>query len=142
MTQMGSNMSDDQATLSRREVVPVGTAMLAGSALMAVGSQAAVTIPPGLTPGEQHRHAESALTQYPKPPFKEQHQDPPGLAGKMEPRPDHGETSYKGLGQTRRTQSADHWRRFRYRTCGGHCVCPRRGGCGVRLSAGRTTGRG
>lgn len=39
---------------------------------------------------------EDPLTKYPKPPFKEQSQPWPGLAGKMEPRPDHGETSYKG----------------------------------------------
>jgi hypothetical protein len=37
--------------------------------------------------------------QYPKPPFKKQHQDPPGLASKMHPRPDHGESSYKGSGK-------------------------------------------
>jgi len=36
---------------------------------------------------------------YPKPPFKRQHQDPPGLASKMEPRPDHGEKSYRGFGK-------------------------------------------
>ncbi|HEX4609234.1 MAG TPA: SDR family oxidoreductase [Urbifossiella sp.] len=36
---------------------------------------------------------------YPKPPFKKQKQDPPGLASKMEPRPDHGEKSYKGSGR-------------------------------------------
>lgn len=36
---------------------------------------------------------------YPKPPFVEQSQPWPGLAGKMSPRPDHGETSYKGSGQ-------------------------------------------
>src|ERR1700710_1560538 len=35
----------------------------------------------------------------PKPPFKKQKQDPPGLASKMEPRPDHGEKSYKGFGR-------------------------------------------
>ena len=34
--------------------------------------------------------------KHPKPPFKEQSQPWPGLAGKMEPRPDHGEKSYKG----------------------------------------------
>ena len=34
--------------------------------------------------------------KYPKPPFKEQEQPWPGLAGKMEPQPDHGEKSYKG----------------------------------------------
>ncbi|HWD25973.1 MAG TPA: SDR family oxidoreductase [Rhizomicrobium sp.] len=36
---------------------------------------------------------------YPKPPFKKQKQDWPGLAGKMEPPPDHGETSYRGSGR-------------------------------------------
>lgn len=38
-------------------------------------------------------------TKYPKPPFKEQSQPWPGLANKMEPRPDHGEHSYKGSGR-------------------------------------------
>jgi NAD(P)-dependent dehydrogenase (short-subunit alcohol dehydrogenase family) len=36
---------------------------------------------------------------YPKPPFEKQPQDPPGLASKMVPRPDHGEKSYKGSGK-------------------------------------------
>ena len=36
---------------------------------------------------------------HPKPPFKKQSQPWPGLAGKMDPRPDHGETSYKGSGR-------------------------------------------
>ena len=38
-------------------------------------------------------------TKYPKPPFKPQPQPWPGLASKMDPRPDHGETSYKGSGR-------------------------------------------
>ncbi|MEJ2880514.1 SDR family oxidoreductase [Pedobacter sp. GR22-6] len=42
---------------------------------------------------------EDPTTKYPRPPFKEQSQPWPGLAGKMEPRPDHGETSYKGSGR-------------------------------------------
>ncbi len=36
------------------------------------------------------------LTKYPKPPFKRQSQAWPGLASEMDPRPDHGETSYRG----------------------------------------------
>ncbi|MGH8417640.1 MAG: SDR family oxidoreductase [Pseudomonas sp.] len=36
---------------------------------------------------------------YPKPPFTEQSQPWPGLAGKMNPRPDHGESSYQGSQQ-------------------------------------------
>jgi NAD(P)-dependent dehydrogenase (short-subunit alcohol dehydrogenase family) len=37
--------------------------------------------------------------KFPKPPFKEQTQPWPGLASKMQPRPDHGETSYRGSGR-------------------------------------------
>lgn len=33
---------------------------------------------------------------YPKPPFEKQTQPFPGLAGGMNPKPDHGETSYIG----------------------------------------------
>ena len=36
---------------------------------------------------------------YPTPPFPPQHQPWPGLASQMRPRPDHGETSYKGSGR-------------------------------------------
>jgi hypothetical protein len=42
---------------------------------------------------------QNPLPEYPKPPFKMQHQEPPGLASKMDPRPDHGERSYKGSGK-------------------------------------------
>jgi NAD(P)-dependent dehydrogenase (short-subunit alcohol dehydrogenase family) len=37
--------------------------------------------------------------KYPKPPFPEQRQPWPGLASKMQPRPDHGEQSYRGSGR-------------------------------------------
>ena len=37
--------------------------------------------------------------QYPKPPFPRQPQPLPGEARKMDPVPDHGETSYKGAGK-------------------------------------------
>lgn len=42
---------------------------------------------------------EDPTSKYPKPPFPEQHQPWPGLASKMQPRPDHGERSYKGSGR-------------------------------------------
>jgi len=42
---------------------------------------------------------EDPTTKYPKPPFKEQSQPWPGLAAKMDPKPDHGENSYKGSGR-------------------------------------------
>lgn len=37
--------------------------------------------------------------QYPAPPFPDQPQPMPGLAGKMNPVPDHGEDSYRGAGK-------------------------------------------
>lgn len=38
-------------------------------------------------------------TQYPRPPFPEQPQPAPGIASSMQPKPDHGESSYTGAGK-------------------------------------------
>lgn len=42
---------------------------------------------------------EDPTTKYPKPTFEKQSQPFPGLAGKMNPKPDHGEASYRGYGR-------------------------------------------
>lgn len=42
---------------------------------------------------------ENPVTRYPAPPFERQPQEVPGLASKMKPLPDHGESSYKGSGR-------------------------------------------
>jgi NAD(P)-dependent dehydrogenase (short-subunit alcohol dehydrogenase family) len=42
---------------------------------------------------------EDPITKYAKPPFPEQLQPWPGLTSQMTPRPDHGETSYRGSGR-------------------------------------------
>jgi NAD(P)-dependent dehydrogenase (short-subunit alcohol dehydrogenase family) len=47
----------------------------------------------------QQAAAPDPTTRHPKPPFRRQSQAWPGLAGRMEPRPDHGETSYRGSGR-------------------------------------------
>jgi hypothetical protein len=39
------------------------------------------------------------IDKYPRPPYPRQSQPWPGLAGKMDPRPDHGEQSYRGAGR-------------------------------------------
>ncbi|GIQ75561.1 hypothetical protein BraRD5C2_40020 [Bradyrhizobium sp. RD5-C2] len=39
------------------------------------------------------------MPDYPKPPYPTQRQPMPGSTAKMDPRPDHGETSYKGSGR-------------------------------------------
>ncbi len=48
---------------------------------------------------------ENPTTKYPKPPFHRQSQPWPGLASKMDPRPDHGETSYRGSGRLARRRA-------------------------------------
>ncbi|MEY2536915.1 MAG: hypothetical protein QOG67_655, partial [Verrucomicrobiota bacterium] len=67
---------------------------------------AAVAVSPAFAAGEKSNQKpmsaeklQDPTTKYPKPPFKGQSQPWPGLAGKMDPRPDHGEKSYKGSGR-------------------------------------------
>jgi NAD(P)-dependent dehydrogenase (short-subunit alcohol dehydrogenase family) len=45
------------------------------------------------------REPRDPKTEYPRPPFPKQQQPWPGLCSKMEPRPDHGEKSYRGSGR-------------------------------------------
>jgi NAD(P)-dependent dehydrogenase (short-subunit alcohol dehydrogenase family) len=80
---------------SRRNVMRAGAGLVAAPVLLAGG----------VAPAREKAAdpARAALTNprdlYPKPPFKKQRQEAPGLASKMEPRPDHGEKSYKGSGR-------------------------------------------
>ncbi|MDJ1480854.1 SDR family oxidoreductase [Cytophagaceae bacterium YF14B1] len=70
-------------------------------AISGLGAGLATAMTPGLAIGqmpqtELNAQLEDPIQKYPKPPFKSQTQPWPGLASKMEPKPDHGETSYKG----------------------------------------------
>ncbi len=67
----------------------VSPALAKESATMSNDARYAATVQP----------LEDPAGKYPKPPFPSQSQEWPGLAGKMDPRPDHGETSYKGSGR-------------------------------------------
>lgn len=44
-------------------------------------------------------NSQNPTEKYPKPPYKKQSQPWPGLASKMDPKPDHGEESYRGSGR-------------------------------------------
>lgn len=50
---------------------------------------------PGQEPAERVA-LQDPRTRFPAPPFPKQPQEHPGLAGRMEPKPDHGEVSYVG----------------------------------------------
>jgi NAD(P)-dependent dehydrogenase (short-subunit alcohol dehydrogenase family) len=70
-----------------------------GAAVATIASSRALA---GETQNPENYHAkplENPVTKYPQPPFESQFQAWPGLACKMTPRPDHGETSYKGSGR-------------------------------------------
>lgn len=83
-------MAHDSNSISRRKLVgAAGTGLALAAAATGTQAQAPTTAAPMSDP----------TTKYPKPPFQKQSQPWPGLASKMEPRPDHGETSYKGSGR-------------------------------------------
>jgi short chain dehydrogenase len=57
---------------------------------------------PSLAKGSSEMPAQelqNPADKYPKPPYNKQSQPWPGLASKMDPRPDHGEESYRGSGR-------------------------------------------
>jgi NAD(P)-dependent dehydrogenase (short-subunit alcohol dehydrogenase family) len=86
------DQSDGNA-ISRRGVMGGSAAGLASAAAGSASAQTAGT------PSGSAAAKDDPTTKYPKPPFPSQSQPWPGLAGQMEPRPDHGETSYKGSGR-------------------------------------------
>jgi NAD(P)-dependent dehydrogenase (short-subunit alcohol dehydrogenase family) len=87
-------MSSDNP-ISRRDLVTHLGAGIAGAAItVAVPNAQAQT-----AAGNTAAPFVDPTTKYPKPPYPGQSQPWPGLASKMNPRPDHGETSYKGSGR-------------------------------------------
>jgi NAD(P)-dependent dehydrogenase (short-subunit alcohol dehydrogenase family) len=87
-------MNNEENKISRRTVIG---GLGAGIAAMAVSPVFGAT---GNAEGSKYALAlEDPINKYPKPPFREQSQPWPGLVSKMDPRPDHGETSYKGSGR-------------------------------------------
>ena len=83
-------------SFTRRQVVGV---MGAGLATMAVKPGLAAEDTAMKPAPETAMTLQDPTTKYPKPPFKAQSQPWPGLASKMDPKPDHGEKSYKGSGR-------------------------------------------
>ena len=89
-------MPDELDPFSRRQVV--GT-LGAGLATMVAAPVFAQTSNATSNPPTTAQSMQDPISKYPKPPFERQPQPWPGLASKMDPRPDHGETSYMGSGR-------------------------------------------
>jgi hypothetical protein len=86
---------NEQDKMTRRKVIGGIGAGIAAVAVSPVLGATRTSNSRSFTAGK----LEDPTTKYPKPPFKGQSQPWPGLAGKMEPKPDHGESSYKGSGR-------------------------------------------
>lgn len=85
--------NQDANSPSRRQVMGSMAAGLAGAAL---------TVDTATAQAQTHSDSgENPVSEYPKPPFPTQQQPWPGLMSKMTPKPDCGETSYKGSGKLR-----------------------------------------
>ena len=86
---------DEKGKITRRQAVAgLGVATLAAATILPASAMAGITSPP-----KGRAKLEDPSGKYPKPPFKYQPQPWPGLQSKMDPRPDCGETSYKGSGR-------------------------------------------
>ena len=79
---------------TRRQIMTAATL----GAAAAVAAPGAAQAPAA---GQARGGKQNPRDKYPKPPFKSQSQPWPGLASRMDPRPDHGETSYVGSGRLR-----------------------------------------
>ena len=88
----------DEKAVTRRQAVGLVSLGLASAASgVSVAQQESPQSSSSRTSGTVAK--DDPRSKYPKPPFQEQTQPWPGLAGKMTPKPDHGETSYKGSGR-------------------------------------------
>ena len=92
--------SDDenQQAASRRSAIGLLGGLVAAPTLLASTGATAQTASAGATRAER-RTLVDPRDAYPKPPFAKQTQEWPGLASRMQPRPDHGERSYVGSGR-------------------------------------------
>lgn len=94
----GSNRPDtgpqqDMTPTSRRVVLGgLGGSVVAAPALLGATAMPAAA----QQPQPNQRQLRDPRAEYPRPPFPRQQQEWPGLASRMEPRPDHGEASYVG----------------------------------------------
>ncbi len=83
-------------TDTNRRTFLAGAALTAGAAVTLASNTRASAQAEAATPAAPTAPGAAA---YPAPPYPTEMQPWPGLASKMNPRPDHGETSYKGSGR-------------------------------------------
>ena len=88
--------SNEERGIPRRTIMAGAGLGLAAAASPALAQNAQQNTASGAAPVQA---LQDPRDKYPRPPFPAQEQPWPGLASKMQPRPDHGETSYRGSGR-------------------------------------------
>jgi NAD(P)-dependent dehydrogenase (short-subunit alcohol dehydrogenase family) len=98
---MDNEDSNNNAATRRGALQWFGAGLAAAPTLWAATSAVAQSAPAGTASDAVPDRArlQDPREKYPKPPFPKQTQARPGLASRMQPRPDHGETSYVGSGR-------------------------------------------
>ena len=85
----------EETNLARRQVIAgLGASLAVAAAGPVFGAEGT-----GRAAASAAAPLQDPTTKYPRPPFKSQQQPWPGLASQMDPKPDHGEKSYKGSGR-------------------------------------------
>lgn len=91
--------SKEYNSLSRRNLMTGATTLAAALAVPAALAQDASAGCAETGQAPPLDRMQNPVSEYPHPPFQKQPQPWPGLASRMTPRPDHGETSYQGSGR-------------------------------------------
>lgn len=81
------------------EFDPTRRALVAGAALTGAAAVTRTAFAQGSQPSSGDAPMTHKAAEFPQPPYPKQQQPWPGLAQKMDPRPDHGEESYTGTGR-------------------------------------------
>jgi short chain dehydrogenase len=91
--------SDERFPYSRRALVGAGSIGLVAAAAPAFAQSSKERPLSKQDEASAPEALQDPRTNHPKPPFRRQEQPWPGLASRMDPRPDHGEMSYRGSGR-------------------------------------------
>ncbi len=86
-------MNESDKNLRRKVIGSIGLGIVALSTSPVLGMNSTKNTLPFID------ELKDPTKKYPRPPFRAQFQPWPGLVSKMDPRPDHGEVSYKGSGR-------------------------------------------
>ena len=87
-------------TISRRKAITLAASTTAAGLVPTLPNVSHAAAPkPKEPPMTADVPLQDPVSKFPKPPFNKQSQPWPGLASKMDPKPDHGETSYRGSGR-------------------------------------------